>query len=193
MFGSGIYAFDTASGELRWKWTTKEFPISELATDANAVYVSLNGLVIAFDPATGKQKWTHRTAKYFPEGLLMFEEGTVVALDLPQGSHPQLAKTGHVFRGLSRAAGVQVWESKTPWKYDRWTAQDGLLFAADHNEHDCWLTVVGLRSGEELWRSETVKSGTCTMPAIGDGMVVLGSSPSEEEIGAASIRAWTVK
>jgi len=42
---------------------------------------------------------------------------------------------------------------------------------------DSFLTVVDIRTGQELWRSETITLGTFTTPAVADGIVVVGSLP----------------
>jgi hypothetical protein len=46
---------------------------------------------------------------------------------------------------------------------------------------DSFVTVVDVRTAHELWRSEMVALGTFTVPAVGDGMVVVGSLPFGSE------------
>jgi len=52
-----------------------------------------------------------------------------------------------------------------------------LLTENNNSSPDSWLTKVDLRTGKELWRSEVVELGVFTRPAVGDGLVVVGSEP----------------
>ncbi len=198
--GCAIHAFDATTGSLRWSFETQDcsgtedIPFSTLAADANTVYIRIDaatvaekaGAVIALDAATGKQKWTSPTVQFKPDAPVFFDASTVVIADKPS-----------VLRGLDRSTGQMKWESRTASQYDTWTVSDGLLFVADRKAHaligtgnatspDSFLTVVDIRTGKELWRSETVTLGTFTTPAVADGIVVVGSLPFGDQSATGS-------
>ncbi len=75
------------------------------------------------------------------------------------------------------------------WKYEDWEIKDGILFTSDwgphswtthryHHDPDRWLAAVDIRSGKELWRSKVEQMADFSMPVIGDGVVIVASSPS---------------
>lgn len=64
----------------------------------------------------------------------------------------------------------------------------GLLSASDRKVHDVldennktspdsWMCALNLRTGKEIWRSQTIERGVFTSPAAGERMVVVGSKP----------------
>jgi outer membrane protein assembly factor BamB len=198
--GCAIHAFDAKTGSLRWKFETQDcsgtedIPFSPLAADADAAYIRIDaatvsgkaGGVIAVDAATGKQKWTSPTVQFQPGAPILFDGSTLVIADKPS-----------VLRGLDRSTGQMKWESPTASTYNNWTTSDGLLFVADRKAHaligtgnatspDSFLTVADIRTGKELWRSETITLGTFTTPAVADGIVVVGSLPFGDQSATGS-------
>jgi hypothetical protein len=75
-----------------------------------------------------------------------------------------------------------------------------LLTENNNTSPDSWVSAVSLRSGAELWRSETVELANFTRPAAGDGMVVVGSEPfvwaadpqNTGKPGVSGLWAWRV-
>ena len=172
--------------------------MTALSADKDSVYIRIDGptvdnmagSIIALDASTGKKKWTSATVDFQTGAPLLFDASTLVVSDTIPGDHGGTATRNnpYVLRGLDRSTGQMKWESRTVAKYARWTPSDGLLFVADRKAHavigtgnatspDSFLTVVDIRSGKELWRSETVSLGTFTTPVVSDGIVVFGSLP----------------
>lgn len=221
----GLYAFDARTGTLRWKWEIVEkfgsHFVDGMTADAGAVYVWLvdksksvfgTGVLVAFDAATGKEKWRHTTSMYVSFGAapLLLDPNAVVIADYPPGKDGTADEAGFIYRALDRATGARLWESKTAWKYRISVTLGGLMFVSDQKVHevltennndspDSWISAVNLRSGKEMWRSQTVELGIFTAPAAGEGMVVVGSKPftwadppRAGKKDVAGLWAWTV-
>ena len=209
--GCAIHAFDPSNGTVRWKWESRdcsgleETPMTALTVESDAVFFRVDsttvddhaGKIIALDPATGQEKWNTRTVNFQNGAPLVFDASTIVVSDNIPGDHGGTAfrKNPYILRGLDRSTGAIKWESRTSWKYEAWTHRDGLLFVADRQAHalintfnesspDSFLTVVDIRTAKELWRSEMVQLGTFTVPAVGNGIVVVGSMPFGDPKGA---------
>lgn len=203
-----IYALDALTGALRWKWGTGSSgdKISQITAEGGAVYVWVgysSGVVFALDAATGKPRWTKKTTQYLPEGPVGFDPLSIVIRDAPpRNEDGSLKSKGYLFRGLKRSTGEALWEASTPWKYSTWFASSGLLYIADRKAHallneggdtspDSWLTIADLRTGRELWRSETIELGSFTEPVVGEGIVVVGSWPYQfQKATAAQLMAF---
>lgn len=199
----GIYAYDRSSGEARWKWEladkTDAFLIHGVAADPSSVYAWMSdksrslfgaGVLLVLDAATGLEKWRHTTRMFvaFPATPLLLESGEVVIADFPDGKDPVADPSGWEYRALDRATGQTRWASRTAWKYRNLASDGRMLVASDQRVHevfnennthspDSWVSAVDLKTGQERWRSETVELGVFTTPAIGEGMVVVGSKP----------------
>jgi outer membrane protein assembly factor BamB len=200
---AGVYAFDARTGTLRWKWESEDktdsFFCDGLAADGDAAYVWTvdkrksvfgTGTLMAFDAATGQEKWRHTTSMYAPFSAapILFAPRLVVIPNYPTGEQRTANDTGFIYRALDRATGAKVWESQTPWKYELSVVFDELLLVSDKQAHevlnennnvtpDSWVSTVSLRTGKELWRSETIELAVLTAPAAGEGMAVVGSKP----------------
>ena len=198
----GIYAFHKKTGALRWKWRPEGQRLNGITVDGDAVYVSAwntAGVALTLDAATGWTQWTrplqwngkdHYFRKTYRKPLL-FDQKTVVFFDQPTTNLPDFdldhldnKELGTVALAYDRVTGAPLWESKLPWKYDSWEAQDGLLFASDggpnswrtsnyKHKFDSWFTALDLREGRVLWRSAVRPLSTLSPPLIGDGIVVV--------------------
>ncbi len=180
------------------------FAVTSAADDAR-VYLWLRqvgadsfskGLLLTLDAATGKEIWRHATSGY-PAGPgpaisnlgpVLLGPNLIVVPDVPPGRDANASKSGHLFRALDRATAVKTWESQTTWKYDNTSFCGEFLLVSDHQVHklmnenneasqDAWVSLVRLRTGQELWRSPALELAVLTAPAGGAGMVVVGSKP----------------
>jgi outer membrane protein assembly factor BamB len=200
---AGVYALDGKTGAEKWKWEIEEkvagHTVSGLAADAGTVFVWMEdrsksifgfNVLTALDAATGKQKWQRTGATYlgaFP-GPMLFGPNVALSCDYPVGKEGSSDSAGFVYSAWNGSTGEKLWESRTNWKYRNAIARGDRLIASEHKVHqllnenndtspDSWVTVVDLRTGKELWRSQVVELGVFTTPAAGDGMVVVGSKP----------------
>ena len=199
----GLNAFDAKTGALRWKWELEDkidaFLTYGLAADKSAAYLWMvdktesifgKGVLIVFDALTGREKWRRNTSMFVAalDAPLLFDSNAVVIPDYPAVKDANADGAGYLYRALDRATGDKVWESQTPWKYQTSVTAEGLLFASDKKVHqvltennntspDSWVSAVNVRTGKELWRSQSVELGVFTLPAAGEGMVVVGSKP----------------
>ena len=93
---------------------------------------------------------------------------------------------GTLVRAYNRTTGAPAWESKLRWKYDQWQVEGGLLCATDGGPNswrtinykhapDSWFTVLDLRTGRELGRSEVFTLATMTAPLVGEGIAIVGT------------------
>jgi outer membrane protein assembly factor BamB len=200
---SGVYAFDEGTGALRWKWEFEDkrdaFPCENLTADGSFAFAWMmdkrqslfgRGTLIALDAGSGQEKWRHATSGYANlAGEPLLQDGnTVLIADYPAGKDSTAEEAGFVYRALDRASGGKIWESQTNWKYQDGVSIGGLLFVSDRKVHavlnenndtspDSWISAVNLRSGKEIWRSETIELGIFTTPAAGGGIVLAGSKP----------------
>ncbi|HLK22895.1 MAG TPA: PQQ-binding-like beta-propeller repeat protein [Bryobacteraceae bacterium] len=195
---NGVYALDATTGALRWKFEVQDHfhSFGDMTADADHVFIWEhdtsqstfgNGVLIALDAAGGKQKWS-QTALMYTDSPALAGDDVVVMCDYPPDKNTA-DDAGYMYRGLKRATGEKVWEAKTSWKYNAPRFQQGdLLYVADvkvhevltennNNSPDSWVAAVDLRTGKEFWRSEVIELGALTPPAVGEGMVVVGSTP----------------
>jgi outer membrane protein assembly factor BamB len=199
----GIYAFDRRTGAQKWKWElanrTDQYVPQDLSADEHGAYFWMadkgkdifgKGVLIALDASTGQERWRQTTSMFamFTGAPLLFEPNVVVIPTYPGGNDPNANSSGFLYQAFDRATGVKVWESKSSWKYEGAVTYKNLLLASDHKVHqvltennntspDSWVSVVDLRTGKELVRTETVSLGVFTQPASGEGTFVVGSKP----------------
>jgi len=197
----GLYAFDAQTGAAAWKWELPDrvgsFAVEGLTADEGGVYVWLRqtgrdsfskGLLIAFDAASGNEKWRHSTSGNPAFEALLLAPGEVVIPDYPAGKEANSNSSGYIFRALNRRSGLKVWEVQTAWKYSLVSFDGNLLLVSDRKVHqllnennetspDSWVSVVELRTGKELWRSPIMELAVLTRPAASANVMVAGSKP----------------
>ena len=191
---------DAKTGALLWSDEKTSGPsISGVAAGAGTLFVWKedrsknifgNNILTAFEAATGKQKW-ERTSATNPgafAGPMVFSPGVVLSCDYPEGNAGLEDSSGFVYQAFNGATGEKLWSSQTNWKYREAIARGELLIVSAQKVHavlnennnvspDSWVSVISLRTGKDLWRSQEVELGVFTLPAVGDGMVVVGSKP----------------
>ena len=194
----GVYAFDTESGTLRWKHETKGIgqSIIDFAADAGAAYLlsmdkrgnSYVGGVVALSAEDGAEKWSLGNLNIPSE--VFVDRDLVVIRDIPPGQRGAGNEAGYRYQGLKSATGEIAFTTTTAWQYANSVGRGPYRFVSDRKIHevltennntspDSWMTLVDVRTGKEVWRSETVELGVFTLPAVADGMAVVGSEPFE--------------
>ena len=198
-----LHAFNARTGDLRWKWEVPgkgdTFMLYGVTGDTEAAYLWIHdltentfgkGVLIALDASTGEEKWRQTVSTWVPfwDAPVLMDPHVVVVPDYPPGKDGAADSAGILYHAFDRAIGQKAWESQTAWKYQNPVPFKDHLYVSDKKIHqlldennnfspDSWITSVDLRSGKEVWRSQTVELGVFTQPAAGEGMVVVGSQP----------------
>ena len=80
-----------------------------------------------------------------------------------------------MYSAFKASTGEKLWESQTNWKYRNAIARKDRLIASERKVHqllnenndtspDSWVSVIDLRTGKELWRSQEVPLGVFHHP-----------------------------
>ena len=72
-----ITAFDPDTGDVKWKAQTSKPMVAAITATAGGVVFTgdLDGQVLAFDAATGKELWRHATGKAIGGGVISYQAG----------------------------------------------------------------------------------------------------------------------
>ncbi|HEU5480345.1 MAG TPA: PQQ-binding-like beta-propeller repeat protein, partial [Candidatus Tumulicola sp.] len=115
---------------------------------------------------------------------------------------------GARYVALRRSDGAALWHGQTTWNYERFVDDGPVAIVSDRRVHqmlnengttspDSWLTGVDRRTGRELWRTPLESLAVFTLPAVGDGLVVVGSATftwADPQVagspGVAGLWAW---
>jgi outer membrane protein assembly factor BamB len=199
-----LYAFDAASGALRWNTPNISLgPFSSPSAAKGMAYVgSGDGNLYAFDAATGTQQWTAQTggpvdsSPAVVNGVVYIgsEDGSVYAFSARTGALRWSTPTGGAILGSAAVANGTVYigsfdgnlyalDSKTGAV--RWTWQstyggwiESAIAVANGVVYpvvdDMFLYAVDTANGTELW-SWHLGSQTRSSPAVANGIVYIGS------------------
>ncbi len=189
----GIFAFDAATGKLRWK-----NPVGQMrggpATDGERIFAvadasSGKGTLYALDVKTGKTVW-----QLSDDGLggpTPLVAGRVVYLP---------SRNGHV-SALDAVTGKVLWRFQFSASYGataetstcptRAALDEGRLFfgGADHASQNGYLWALDTSSGRVLWKAQILERGYRTSacvntPAVSGNMVVTTAVIAPNHIGA---------
>jgi len=189
----GKYRYNASTQKMAWKVAADYRTIGAILADEHTVYIweSLRdqnvfptaSLLTAVDALTGKVRWQHRGGPCAqPPALLA--DGGILACAGPRGN----GDAGSTYVALRRSDGATLWHGETTWDFARSVAFGRYAIVSDRRVHqvlnenndtspDSWLTLVDLRDGNEVWRTEQTPLAVFTLPAYGDGVVVVGSAP----------------
>jgi outer membrane protein assembly factor BamB len=189
----GKYRFDPGVGTMRWVEKPEGRVIDVVLADGRAAYISTilrdergpyATELLAADARTGRTLWSLRSDGPYGRAPNLIGQTEIITCGGSRGPNAH----GSICRALSRIDGTERWQGGTPWDYRRSTAHDRLEVVADGRVHevltengdsspDSWVTLVDRRSGRELWRTDVAPLAVYTSPAVGDGIVAVGSAP----------------
>jgi outer membrane protein assembly factor BamB len=166
----GIFAFDAASGKLRWK-----SPVGQMrggpVTDGQHVFVvadafSRKNALYALDLKTGKTVW--QLAEEAIGGPTPLVADRVVYLP---------SRNGNVY-ALDAVTGKELWRfrfspsfhspEETSTCPTRAVLSEGVLFfgGADYSSQNGYLWALDASSGKVLWKAQMLRKGSRTSPCI---------------------------
>jgi outer membrane protein assembly factor BamB len=176
--GSGdgkVYAFDAASGAVRWKFATEGRVRSSPAVAAARLFVgSADGRIYALDVATGRQVW-----RYDTEGVSLFsgnfgyDRRTVQSSPVVWGNTVYVGARDGFLYALSADSGQLRWwyDYKISWVNASSAIADGELYAGTSDGQ--FVNALDAATGKELWRTGS-ESIVWASPSVSGDIVIAG-------------------
>ena len=159
--GSGdgsVYAFDAATGTVRWQFRTGGRVRSTPAISGDVVYAaSFDGSVYAIDLGTGKQRWRFDTegrslesARFGYDRRSIQSSPSVVDGVVYVGS-----RDGHLY-AIDATTGKERWKyahDATSWSIASPAVRDNVVF--DASSDALFVHALDRATGKEVWRTKT--------------------------------------
>lgn len=173
-----IHAFDTATGELQWRYDTTDYVETAPAVVGDTVYTADSEGVVYAVSTDGAERWTHETNHNFHSRAVAVHGDTLVVGTA--GTMPAVVsgdtdetKAG-IVRGLDLATGEEQWSFSGPQDWFTGPAVGGdRVFVGNH---DGTLLALDPATGDETWRwtPSGGEGGFLAPPTYFDGTVYVG-------------------
>ncbi|MFE9044552.1 PQQ-binding-like beta-propeller repeat protein [Streptomyces sp. NPDC007818] len=179
-----IAALDSGTGRVAWKeqrdFGTEQNGIHAHAEGRHLVYTDFKRNLTVRDTATGKQVWTHKTAKTNYGFFAVYKDLVIV----PQG--PKLLAFG-------LADGSAKWSVETAESYVAFkepAVLDDVLYVVDSSRT---MRALDPRTGEEIWQSTALADAKLTVPRqyVKLGDVLYAATDLDERGGVIAMDAKT--
>lgn len=160
----GLYALDAATGQKRWRHDARSPIFSGVGRfDAQAIaFGTMDGSVVQFDPATGREIARYKTGAGVVTTPLLVDGKVIV------GSRD------YMLYGFNRSDGSVAWKFSYWFSWVESTPQlrDGIMYvgASDYRR----VTAFDPSTGREIWSTDV--GGMCWgWPAVTDDVVYIGT------------------
>ncbi len=191
---SSLYAFDGATGRLRWHFTEQGYFRGDVSAENGVVYDSGNALY-ALNEQTGQLIWTQKLPynnQFFispqvVDGVLYASTGGMFAT-MGGGSQPDSSDYFHVYAFDART-GSLLWRSAPGYKRMDWIPiTDQVIVAARNNDDHTTVTLSAFdaQHGKTLWNTSVASlctAGGCDNPWIdlaSNTLYVVGGGSSQQ-------------
>jgi eukaryotic-like serine/threonine-protein kinase len=174
-FGSGdgnVYALDTSSGELKWKFKTGDVVHSSPAISGGVLFVgSWDTFLYALDTATGAFKWRFKTG----EDQQIFNQTGIQASPAVADGTVYFGCRDSNFYALDANSGKQKWafSNKGSWVIGSAAIQDGKVYFATSDTG--LVRALDTNSGALLFDVNFNHWPMFSSPAIAGKMLYVGS------------------
>jgi outer membrane protein assembly factor BamB len=174
-FGSGdsnVYALDSTSGALKWKFKTGDVVHASPAFAEGTVFVgSWDTYFYALDAATGKEKWRFKTG----EDHQIHNQTGLQASPAIAGGIVYFGCRDSKFYALQAKTGTQLWaySNKGSWVINSAAVKDGKVYFATSDTG--LLRALDATSGAELFTLDFNHWPMFSSPAIAGNLMYLGS------------------
>lgn len=183
--GAGsIYALDTESGEMNWRYDIGNEVVSTPAMDGGTVYVGASDETLyALDATSGDREWTYEagdmiwSSPALAFGTVYFTDwnGIVYAVDADTGTEQWFTDTvSNYISGSVAVDGDAVYVGNTPYNtLDDPSPNYGTMFRLDRI------------TGEQQWEVETVAFEIGSSPVVSNDRVYFGThgQTGSEDVG----------
>jgi outer membrane protein assembly factor BamB len=178
-----IYAFDAATGQLKWKFpatgSLADNVLSSPAVGNNTVYVaSEDRNVYALNASTGQQKWNFKT-----DGMVVSSPALVnFTVYVVSGSGGSAGNTLATVYALDAATGQQKWNFTTENAGTDWCSPavyNNTVYVGGASLWDPNLYALNATTGALKWRFDVASTPPFTntiesSPAVANGVVYVG-------------------
>lgn len=124
-----VYAFDAATGALRWTRAADPHGDQRLDPRAGSLFVVVEDTLVRVDPATGADLWSSREGSYVVASAFLVHDDVVAIL-----YHDHAERTFGV-RGHALDTGAELWSASWPGFGSGMDVRDGvLLVATSHSD-----------------------------------------------------------
>ncbi len=192
-FGSGdtnIYALDTSSGDLKWKFKTGDVVHASPAISDGTLFVgSWDSYFYALDTSTGKEKWRFKTGE---DPKIHNQVGIQSSAAVANGIVYFGCRDSN-FYAIDVNTGKQLWSlhNKGSWVISSPAILDGKVYFATADTG--LLHVVDAKSGAPVFSLDDNHWVMFSSPAIASGFLYIGSN--DGRVHAADLKsqkwAWT--
>jgi len=172
-FGSGdgnLYALDTASGELRWKFATGDVVHASPAFDAGALYFgSWDSYFYAVDAESGKEKWRFQGGQ---DPLIHNQVGFQSSPAVVNGVVYTGCRDSNVY-ALEAASGKEKWRfnNAMSWVITSPAVVGGKVGFSTSDSS--LLHVADAETGKPVLKQQ-LKAYVFSSPAVSDGVIYVG-------------------
>lgn len=174
-FGSGdtnIYALDSSTGSLKWKFKTGDVVHSSPAISSGTLFVgSWDTFLYALDAATGREKWRFKTG----EDHEIFNQTGIQASPVVASGIVYFGCRDSKFYAVDATSGKQLWafSNKGSWVINSAAIKDGKVYFATSDTG--LLHALDAKSGSLISTIEYNHWPMFSSPAIAANTLYLGS------------------
>lgn len=163
-----LYAFDTATGNLRWTFTAEPFGDGTTVVDGLVYAIGGEGVLYAVDAITGVVQWRFDA---YPITTTPAIDGGLAVAGTPDG----------FLLGIDAATGEERWRTQIS---DQGAARvpallDGVVYAGSEEGN---FTAIDTATGEIAWQVDTGDLPTGTA-VVADGIAYIGAA-ADDQIGS---------
>lgn len=176
-----LHAFDAATGDLEWEFTTTEYVETAPAVVDGRIYAAdADGVVYAVS-TDGEEVWRHDTEQNLHSHALTVRDDTVVVgtsgnMPAVVSGDTERSKAGKVV-ALDAGSGAERWSFTGPEDWFSGTALgDGRVYVGNHTGE---VFALDLDTGDEIWSWRPTgqgaeHAGVLAPPTYADGTVYVG-------------------
>lgn len=174
-FGSGdsnVYALDTATGSLKWKFKTGDVVHASPAISNGTLFVgSWDSYFYALDAATGKEKWRFKTGE---DAKIHNQVGIQSSAAVADGVVYFGCRDSKLY-AVDAASGKQLWsfDNKGSWVIASPAVKDGKVYFATSDSG--LFHVLDAKSGAALFSLDNKQWPMFSSPAISGDTLYIGS------------------
>ena len=175
-FGSGdgnVYALDTATGALKWKFHTGDVVHASPAISDGTLFIgSWDSYFYALDAATGKEKWRFKTGE---DHDIYNQVGIQSSAAVADGIVYFGCRDSNLY-ALDAATGQKKWSfnNKGSWVITSPAVRDGKIYFATSDS--AMLYAMDAKSGAPIFSLNYNHWPMFSSPAIAGGMLYIGSN-----------------
>jgi outer membrane protein assembly factor BamB len=175
-FGSGdgnVYALDTATGTLKWKFHTGDVVHASPAISDGTLFIgSWDSYFYALDAATGKEKWRFKTGE---DHDIYNQVGIQSSAAVADGVVYFGCRDSNLY-ALDAATGQKKWSfnNKGSWVITSPAVRDGNIYFATSDS--AMLYAMDAKSGTPIFSLNYNHWPMFSSPAIAGGMLYIGSN-----------------